>query len=174
MLHIFELERRAMEGCLFLRDCEQTVNDEDDLIVEGWLDGEEQGISINIQLDKLNDNQKALSEVILNIMHFRMATMRKKNQFLRIDMSENDCVRPDCKTPLITEGMYLDMAAEVKEMNDLSMGTFAEIILTKLLHKKLAGKSVDANIKPLWQTMNSIVEAQWSGYLKRKEPETVA
>jgi hypothetical protein len=163
-----------MEGRLFLRDCEQTVNDEDDLIVEGWLDGEDQGISINIQLDKLNDNQKALSEVILNIMHFRMATMRKKNQFLKVDMSENECACPDCKKPAISEGMYLEMAAEVKEMNDLSMGTFAEIILTKLLHKKLAGKSVDANIKPLWQTMNSIVEAHWSGYLKRKEPETVA
>lgn len=173
MLHICKLEEKAMQGCAFLRECKQIVEDEEEWIVEDLWDEEDEGRAIDIHLDRLDGNHKALSEVILNIMHFRMATTRKKNQFLKLDMSDNQCACPECDKPVMTEGMYLKLADEVKRMNDLSMGTFAELILTKLLDKKLVGKDLEKNMKPLWETMHKIVETQWSGYMVKK-PITTA
>ena len=172
MLQISELHEKALRGFNFLCECKQIVEDEEQWIVEELWDEEDQGHCLEIQLDRLG-NQKALSDVIFDILHFRMMTVRKKNQFLKVDMSEK-CACPDCNKPVMTEGMYLEMADEVKRMNDLSDSSLTNTIISKLLDKKLVGKSVDKNIKALWETMHKIVEKQWSAYMVRKGHQDAA
>jgi hypothetical protein len=144
---------------------------EQEWILIGEWDEEDEGYALDIELNRLDGNQKALSDVLMDIFHFQMATIRKKNQFLKIDMSSEQCQCPGCQESLISEGKYLELAKEVKNMNDLYESDMTKLVMTKLLEKKLVGKDLDKHMKKTYETMHRIVELQWSGYLKKKVPD---
>jgi hypothetical protein len=83
-------------------------------------------------------------------------------------MSEQ-CACPGCYKSVITEGKYLELAEEVKNMNDLYESDLTKLVMSKLLEKKLVGKDLDKYMKKTYETMHQIVELQWSGYLKKKK-----
>jgi hypothetical protein len=168
MLSICELQEKSMRGFQFLSQCKQIVEDEEQWIVDELWDEEHQGHALDIELDRLDGNQKALSDVLFDIFHFQMSTIRKKNQFLKIDMLDNECECPGCQKSQISEGKYLQLAEEVKNMNDLYESDLTKLILSKLLEKKLVGKNLDTHMKKTYETMHKIIELQWSGYLKKK------